>query len=384
MNLPVAQNPNLPAHLQGLAGNAALMALNTSAAAGISSGGWPRISIKAARFRLQQPQGEELVVPQLHLDVIIVDANPHGVSKRYYAAKYDTNSEGEAPDCYSDNGVGPSSKSAKPQCGTCAACPHNVWGSKISEASGKPTRACSDLKKVAVLIADNTSGPVFELDIPAASMATFAQFVKSLDKHGVPLPTVITRLTFDPGASFPKLLFAPAFTAQGQLPYITQEQLQDVMEVVGTEEVDNCTGKNDVPVDPARVAIAAPVAQPAPLTPQPQYGAAPQPVNPPVAVLHAAPDVGVFPGAQAAPTGAPAAPSTDTPTAPPVVKRTRKAKAPDEAQPLMLPPAPPVAVPAFLQSVIPVAQAANATAPLAPTGVTSAALDDMIAAAMRV
>ena len=43
MNLPATQNAQLPAHLQQFASNPAFSNLNASAAAGISSGGWPRI-----------------------------------------------------------------------------------------------------------------------------------------------------------------------------------------------------------------------------------------------------------------------------------------------------------------------------------------------------
>ncbi len=107
MNVPAVQ---LPSHLAALASNTGLMAVNQSASSGIGGGAWPRISIKGSRFRLQSPQGEEVIVPQLHLDIIVVDANPHGLSKIYYKGAYDPNGEDAAPDCYSDNGVGPSQR----------------------------------------------------------------------------------------------------------------------------------------------------------------------------------------------------------------------------------------------------------------------------------
>src|SRR5665213_3276788 len=103
-NLPTVQ---LPAHLAMMQQNSALMSVNAGLSAGLSSGAWPRISIKSSRFRLQNATGEEVVVPNLYLDVIIVEGNPHGVSKTYYTTKWDPSQEGAAPDCWSDNGVGP-------------------------------------------------------------------------------------------------------------------------------------------------------------------------------------------------------------------------------------------------------------------------------------
>lgn len=275
---------NLPKHLAKFAGNTALATINQSASGGISGGGWPRISIRASRFRLVKPDGEETPVPQLHLDVILVGSNP-GISKLYYGAGYDPNAEGSAPDCFSDNGVAPSSRATKPQCGTCAACPHNAWGSKITPAGAK-IKACADMKKVAVLIADNPNGPVFELRVPAASLTNLGQYIKALDKHGIPASTVVTRLQFDTAADFPKLVFAPAFDANGQMPYISEEQATAVEEVMGSDEVKQCTGENDTAAGTA--SLTAPAASLAQATQQPLQRLqdfAPAPVVAPAPVM---------------------------------------------------------------------------------------------------
>ncbi len=336
MNLP-ATLPNLPAHLQKLASNTALMGVNHNAAAGINFGGWPVLSIKGGKFRLVQTDGTELLVPTHHVDVIIIATNPNGVSKRYYDTKWDPNTPaGVAPACYSDNGVAPSSKAAKPQCSTCAMCPMNAWGSKISEASGKATKACSDLKKLAVFVADNTDGPVFELDVPADSLKNFATYVSALDKHGIPVSLITTRVSFDTTVSHPKLIFTPVVDkATGQLPYITAEQAEAIESVIGTDEVDNCTGKNDKPFTGAIAALPAPVAAPVaavappPMPPLPTQMAPPplppapvQMVSPPVAPVAAPatppvpPTVGTPPTAPLAGWSPPRASSARTPTPP--------------------------------------------------------------------
>lgn len=371
----------LPAHLQHLASHAALMAVNQAAAGGISAGGWPRISIKGSRFRLQSPQGDEVVMPTLDLDVVIVDANPHGLSKVYYQGAYDPSVEEKTPDCWSDNGVGPSNKAAKPQCVTCAACPHNVWGSKINP-SGSQTKACSDVKKVAVMIAANPEGPIFELRIPPASLKNFAEYINAMDKRGMPACTVVTKMKFDTNADFPKL----TFEAVG---WATAEQAEVIGQVIGTEEVNQCTGTNDKPVDPAKVAatvaavqpVATPVATVGP-TPPPNpaftHATAPFPARtmPPVVLAHSAP-VTPLPMAPVA-----SAPGMPAPEAAAKRTRTRKteksfaethmAQAPQPAmnQAPQMPPAPQQSAPATV---------APLTAP-----VTNAALDDMIAGVMNV
>lgn len=359
----------LPTHLAHLAANTHLSGINAAAGAGISSGGWPRISIKGSRFRLQSPQGEEVVVPQLYLDVIILDANPQNLQKIFYKGAYDPSVEDKAPDCYSDNGVGPSIKSTNPQCGTCAVCPHNAWGSKILP-SGKQGKACADVKKLAVFVADNTNGPVLELRVPSASLKNLGEYVGALTKHGIPASAVVTRLTFDTSADYPKIVFQPAMMSDGSMPYINADQADDVMSVIGTEEVDQCTGKNDKPIDPAKL-LAAPVAA-APVTPAP--------VVAPVAVF--------TPPPVTVPVVAPVAQEAAAVAAPP--KRTRRTKAQmDASTATVAAPVPQEAAstPAFLQNQpVPanhLPPAGTAHAPLTAP-VTNAALDDLIAKAMAV
>jgi hypothetical protein len=298
----------LPAHLQALA------QFNSAAAAigGITAGvSLNSIGIKGSRWRIQHAQGEETVVQQLHLDVIVVDANPN-LSKVFYLGAYNpADTEFKAPDCYSDNGVAPSARASKPQCSTCAACPHNVWGSKITP-SGSQTKACADSKKLAVLLADNPTGPIYQLKLPAASLKNLYAIVQGMQARGIPLPAMVLRLTFDSTADYPKVLFAPA-------AWTTPEQLAAVMHVAGTDEVKQVTGVDDV----ARAeAIAAPVAAPAA-----QFVPIPAPVQQtpfdPFAGIGYAPPSAPQPSMPAAgPLASPAAAAADA-----APKRTRRSKA---------------------------------------------------------
>lgn len=389
---------NLPAHLAALVNNSALASLNQYAIKGISSGSWPRISLKGGYFRLQDPQGQEVVVSERHLDVVIVAVNPHGLSKIYYGGAYDPAGEGTAPDCYSDNGIAPSVRASKPQCGTCAACPHNVWGSKITP-SGAQVKACADVKKVAVLLANNTGGAVFELRIPAASLSNLGAYVRGLDAAGIPAASIITRISFDTASDYPKLLFGTPVLQQGESPYITPEMLADVMEVVGSDEVKQATGENDKPRDPSLPINAAPVVTgtigglpPGNAT---TYGPARAPLSalpPPPPPPHVSGPA--LPRDQVGPTPPPnpgfphdGQPAQNPPQTEAPVKRTRTRKATSEqaAQPqLTLPPAGAPPIPAFLRSQPQGAQvnaSRDASAPVS-VGITDSRMDDMLEQAM--
>lgn len=392
MNALAPQSPQLPAYMQALAarsqGNALLQ--NVSAGASIH-----QIGIKGARFRLQKPDGSEEVVQTLYLDVIVVDANPN-LSKVYYLGAYNPAEEGKGPDCYSDNGVAPSQRASKPQHTNCAQCPHNVWGSHVT-ANGSQTKSCADSRKMAVVLADNPTGPVYLLKVPAASIKNSRDYAEAIINRGIPIEGIITRLQFDPSADYPKIIFSATNWA-------AEHQVIAVMKVAGTEETKTVIGLNDKP----RVeTIAAPIATPAAssvaaLPLQPAY------VNPataniapaPAAVLH--PPAHVTPGPlanfPAAPVGQPVMEQAATPVP---AKRTRKkAEAPVPApQPAFTQPAinPEHAdipahmagaaaghVPSFSGTAVfdqPNAMGAAAAVTISPQP-TNAALDQLLAQAM--
>lgn len=293
----MSERVQLPAFLQSHAQQ--LAAFNEQAIAGINAFQAPnRISIRGARFHLVDPSGVETDVQEnfgVALDVIVVDVNP-GISKIFYAGAYDpAAAEPIAPTCYSDNGVGPSARAQAPQSPTCAACPMNAWGSKVTP-TGSQIKACSDVKKLAVLLASNPTGPVYMLPIPAASLKPWVTLVETMKKHGVPVPALVIRLGFDTTASYPKLKFEPA-------SYVTEQQWQSVTEVMGSDETAEILGKLDRPVDPARVALPAPQA------------AAPAPARavlaPPAAAVASFPPV-MQPAVPVNPTPAPTAPPPGT------------------------------------------------------------------------
>lgn len=220
------------------------------------SGSFARISIKGSRWRLQELNGEEHVVPALHLDVFIVYANPDK-SKNFYSKPYDqTATVPAAPDCFSDNGVSPSSRATTPQCISCAACPHNVWGSKIN-ANGSKTKGCQDSQRLAVVLADNPTGTIYELRIPAASLKDMGNTLKQFVTAGVNPSTVRFRLEFDSAEEFPKIVFKAT-------AYATQQEWHAIEKLIGSTEAKRVTGREDAQAPVAAIAPTQPLLAVAP------------------------------------------------------------------------------------------------------------------------
>jgi len=146
--------------------------------------------------------------PRGSVEVVILKASGQ-ISKIWYEHGYVEGSN-SAPDCFSNNGVVPDPTSSKKQCDTCALCPHNQWGSRITPA-GKQGKACSDSKRLAVVPAQDIEnsaygGPML-LRVPAASLQDVASYGQKMQQLGYPYYAVSTRIAFDPEESYPKFLF---------------------------------------------------------------------------------------------------------------------------------------------------------------------------------
>lgn len=164
---------------------------------------FPRISIRAGRFRLCE-SGVETVVGT-NLDVIIVGANPR-VSKVFYAQAFDQNGENVRPACFSNDGIKAHESVDAPVSSNCAGCPHNELGSKILP-SGARSKMCADQRHLAVVAAADPN-KVFALTVPVSAMKSMREYFKELVNYGLAPEEVVTELGFDEQASFPKLVFS--------------------------------------------------------------------------------------------------------------------------------------------------------------------------------
>ena len=258
----IPANIKVPAHLAARVGQPSALAVSiTGGIAG--GGGYPRISIKGARFRIIE-DGAESVLDSTTLDVVIVGANPR-LSKTWYAKEWNKDSEPSAPDCFSLDGIGPDPSSENPQNDLCASCPQNAWGSKVT-ANGQQVKACSDQKRLAVVAANDPTGPVYLLQVTPAALKGLNQYHKELSTRGIPPEIVKTRVSFDTDASFPKLKF-------GFGGFLDEDTQSAVDGLFGTEQVKEITGElvRSVPPvveaprpAPVKAAPAKPAAKPAP------------------------------------------------------------------------------------------------------------------------
>lgn len=147
-----------------------------------------------------------------HLDVIIVDwlSEP---SRKFYAAAYDKDAKASLPDCWSNDGVAPEAGAKNKQYSSCAGCPKNVKGSG-SNGKGK---ACRYERRLAVLVAGDPSGDVYQIAIPGASLFSdndgsvygFEGYKKFLLASNEALDTVVTRIVYDEDADTAKVGFKP-------------------------------------------------------------------------------------------------------------------------------------------------------------------------------
>ena len=299
----VPVNIQVPAHLAGRVGVPSV--LGAALTGGLSSGqSFPKISIKASRFRIVEGD-TETVLDSTNLDVVVVGANPR-LSKTWYAKAWSKDAEPTAPDCFSLDGVGPDPEATDPQNDMCASCPQNAWGSKVTD-SGQQIKACSDNKRLAVVAADDASGPVYLLSVTPAALKGLNQYQKELSVRGIPPEIVKTRVSFDTDASFPKL----KFTFGGFLDADVQEVVDGLF---GSEQVKEITG--ETPKTPVAVPQIAKAPAPAPVAPKPAVKAAApveEPAPAPAPAQAAAPKRGF--GASK-----PAAPAAAAPAAKPAAK----------------------------------------------------------------
>lgn len=193
---------NLPAYLRNIELDADTLA--------IAGGGnnFKRISIRGGVFRMVVGGKEIATKEGRSLDVVVVRA-AHKPSRTFYAESY---REGEklAPTCWSTEGVKPDDGVTNKQASTCANCPQNIKGSGNGEG-----RACRFSRRMAVVLADDLQGDIYQFVIPATSIfgagepnkLPFEAYVQLLKAHTIPLGAAVTEVRFDTQATGQKLLF---------------------------------------------------------------------------------------------------------------------------------------------------------------------------------
>lgn len=268
--IPFDSSSNLPAFLKKV--DVASLNSDLTAHAG---GGFPVISIKGKVFAVVRDGEREIQMnpkdpdsAATSLNVVLLKANK-GTSKVFYLKGYDKDtSEGQKPDCYSSDGVEPAADSQNKQAKKCATCPHNQWGSRISEKGATKGKACSDTVRMAVAPAGQINDAML-LRVPPASIKALGEYGQMLAKRGVGYNMVVTKVGFDLQAESPKLTFAP-------VGLLDDAGWSEVQEVIESDVVANILGASPVAIETA-AAAAEPAADEAPEEkPQPKAAAKPK------------------------------------------------------------------------------------------------------------
>ena len=222
-----------------------------------SGGSTRRIQLSNGRTFKRIVGGEQIgkAVPN-QLDVIVVDwlAEP---SRKFYAGAYDPNAKATLPDCWSNDGVTPEANAKAKQSASCAACPKNVKGSG-SNGKGK---ACRYERRLAVLVAGDPSGDVYQIAIPGASLFSdndgnvygFEGYKKFLLANNAACDTVVTSLIYDREADTAKVGFKAT-------RFLTAEEAELVDAAQDDPETERYTKLTVGAVDGAKQ-VAAPTAK---------------------------------------------------------------------------------------------------------------------------
>ena len=258
--IPFDSGSNLPSFLK----NVDRANLNADLIAHASSG-FPVISIKGKVFAVVRDGERELQMnpkdpdsAATSLNVVLLKVNK-SASKVFYLKGYDKDtSEGQKPDCYSNDGIEPAADAQNKQAKKCATCAHNQWGSRISERGATKGKACSDAVRMAVAPAGQLNDAML-LRIPPASIKALGEYGQMLAKRGVGYNMVVTKVGFDLQAESPKLTFAP-------VGLLDDDGFAEVQEIVQSDIVASILGSNPAPVEftPAVEVEEAPAPKAAP------------------------------------------------------------------------------------------------------------------------
>lgn len=245
-DITLFQSNNLPDYLKEVE----LDDLTKSLAGNTST---KRISIRGGVFRLMV-SGEEVAKNENRsMNIVIVNGGRH-IGRQFYAGKY-VAGESSAPDCWSNDGEKPDASIESPQYSTCEGCPQNIKGSGQGDS-----RACRYQQKLAVLLADDIEGDVYQLTLAATSIfgrgdtdkMPFQQYAKYVGSQGKNINTLITEMRLDSDSDTPKLTFKP-------VKFLTREQWEIAREKGDSAAAKAAITQTPASTDGAKKKLSAPV-----------------------------------------------------------------------------------------------------------------------------
>jgi len=220
-----------------------------------------RISIRGSVWRLMINGKEVTQNEDRHLNVVIIAAAPK-VSRTFYGQQYQESGEVVAPDCWSADGEVPDVKAASPQSKRCVDCPQNIAGSGQGNS-----RACRYYQRIAVVLANDIGGDVFQLTLPSTSIFgegtngkwPLQAYGKMLGSKGIPVTAVITEMRFDTASATPKVTFkALRFLEADQHQIAIKQGETDAAKKAITMTVAEADGVKSKAIAPPKPVAAAP------------------------------------------------------------------------------------------------------------------------------
>lgn len=258
-NIIPFDSANLPAYL--LANTDA----NVNDELGSGGGGFKVMGFKGKVWSVKE-NGEAKPImrdgsPSPYIDVVVVKVWPLNKdnAKVYYAGKYVEGSDGK-PDCYSNDGVKPSEYAADPQSSSCATCPHNQWGARITE-DGKKAKVCQDSKRVAIAVPGHLGDPML-LRVPATSLQALRDLGAFATSRRTSYYKLLTRIGFDYTKAYPKL----TFQGLGYLDETSVAAVEELRESNAVAEIcgitENAPPSDDMPTISATEQFQQPAPEP--------------------------------------------------------------------------------------------------------------------------
>jgi hypothetical protein len=178
------------------------------------------IALNGEKTKLVKKDEDGDETPISTMRVVILDyAKRRG--RAYYEGSYDPAKPG-TPLCWSDDGIAPHANVEAPQSKKCEGCPMSVKGSKVSD-NGKAVTACSQHRMVVVVPANRLDFTPLRMKIAITSdwdkqnpdqeaqgWFAFQNYTDFLRSKGVThTAALVTKMKFDTGAAYPKILFSP-------------------------------------------------------------------------------------------------------------------------------------------------------------------------------
>lgn len=211
-----ASGAALPAHIAAAMGALGTNIIDRQTTPSLSYEGkvWT-VSFQGNKTKLTAENQDGDRVPVAIMRMVILNYNPER-GRAFYEGDYNP-AAAAAPKCWSADGKTPDASVKEKQASLCQGCPQSVKGSKLKD--GREMTACSSHRMLAVVPALDLSSEPLRLKIAATSdfdkevvehgWFAFRQYGDWLKSRGiVHTAMVVTKVKFDDGAAFPKLLFA--------------------------------------------------------------------------------------------------------------------------------------------------------------------------------